>query len=369
MIRSHVVSRAIVATFALLALTFAAAGHARAQSLVAPQPALARGAIDAAVQRYITRKDANGISIAVLRDGKQLYAHGYGVRNAAELTTVDPQAYFGVGAITNAFTATAIALLESDGKVHSNDRVAVYLPDVPHASEITVGNLIHQTSGLADYTNELGFIDLLDAGAATPAQLYGLVAGKRLAFVPGSRYADSTTNYLILGAIVEKTAGMPFAAFLRTRVLRDTPFAGISYGEPVDKAISLAYDSAAGDQALRPWPAYATAGAGALFATPTEIVRWDEAFFSGQVVAPALVLGMTQAPVNRAGARAAYASGWVDGELDGKREVWHDGRVRGFSAFNAYFPDQHVAIAIETNNGSLDPQPIARDVFRAIVSR
>jgi D-alanyl-D-alanine carboxypeptidase len=324
-------------------------------------------AIDAVVAQQMSAQHVPGISVAVERDGQVLYAHGYGERDVAAQKPPDAGTYFEIGSITKQFTATSIAMLVNDGKVRFDDRVATYLPDVPHASEITIQELLNHTSGLADYTSVPGVVPMLHSTTAKPADLYGLVAGLPLTFAPGTQFEYSNTNYAVLGAIIERVSGMTYAAFLRKRVLDGTSFAGISYGVPAGKSVAFGYDAAAPTKPLSIWSSNVTYAAGALYATPTDLVHWDDAFFNGRVVAPAMVKRLTTPPALPFAKKSTYAAGWIAEAIDGHPEIWHNGGLPGFNTRNAYFPDQHLAIAVFGNIVSFDGTSITRGILRTFV--
>lgn len=325
-----------------------------------------RDAIDAVVARQMAAQHVPGISLAIERDGHVLYTQGYGERDLAAQKAPDPTTYFEIGSITKQFTATAVAMLVSDGKIHFDDRVATYLPDVPHATEITVQQLLNHTSGLPDYTNLAGVVPLLYSTTATPADLYGLVAGLPLLFEPGTQFAYSNTNYAVLGAIIERVSGMTYAAFLRKRIFDGTSYAGISYGVPAGKSVAFGY-AASSTKPLSIWSSNVTYAAGALYATPSDLAHWDDAFFNGRVVAPAMVQRLTTPPALRYAKKTTYAAGWIADAIDGHPEIWHNGGLPGFNTRNAYFPEQHLAIVVFSNTMNFDGTPITRDIFRTFV--
>ena len=324
--------------------------------------------IDALVVTQMTARHVPGMSIAVEQHGRILFATGYGYEDTGSAAKTDRATYFEIGSITKQFTAAAIAMLVNDGKLSYTDTVASILPDVPHASEITVQELLNHTSGLRDYLTpspQIGTI--VYSASATPADLYGLVAGFPLDFPPGTQFAYSNTNYIVLGAIIEHVSGMRYADFLRSRVLHGTAFDGISYGPPIGKTVSRGYDVASPGKPLKIWSPNGTYAAGALYARATDIAAWDDAFFHNRVVPAATVTRLTTPPALPAGAQTQYAAGWIADSMDGHRELWHNGGLPGFNARNAYFPEQDLAIVVFANVASFDATAVTREIFRTFV--
>jgi glycine/D-amino acid oxidase-like deaminating enzyme len=122
------------------------------------------------------------------------------------------------GSITKQFTAAAILQLQDAGKLKIDDKVSVYLSDVPHGGEVTLRQLLTHTSGIADY-----FGLLSDEEFTKPTSFTGLmklVADKPLDFAPGSRASYSNTGYMILGRIIEVTSHESYHEYRRKHLLQ-----------------------------------------------------------------------------------------------------------------------------------------------------
>jgi D-alanyl-D-alanine carboxypeptidase len=326
-----------------------------------------RAAVDDAVQATMSRAHIPGVSLAIFQDGRLLYAHGYGYRDVAAQTRVDPQTYFAIGSITKQFTSTCIALLAQDGALHFDDTLSHYLPDAPHASEITIWQLMTQMSGLPDYLGQPGVQPYLYSQTVRPDALYGLVAGKPLHFPPGTKFEYSNTNYVLLGALIEHVSGEPYAVFLRKRLLDQTPFAGVSFGKPTSDNLSLGYDNSEKNTVLPTFSSSVAFSAGALYARASDIARWDDAFFAGRILSAQAVTQLTTPPTPLADPSDTYAAGWMRSTVDGHAQIWHNGGLPGFGALNAYFPEQKLAVVALGNSETFSQAAIMRDVFRAIV--
>ena len=97
-----------------------------------------------------------GCALGVYRDGKVVYAKGYGLANLEENVPITPQSVFDVGSVSKQFTAASIVLLEQQGKLRLDDDVRMYIPELPDysqdgGSKITLLHLLNHTSGLRDY--------------------------------------------------------------------------------------------------------------------------------------------------------------------------------------------------------------------------
>ncbi len=101
--------------------------------------------------RAFDRTDSPGCAIGVYRDGRILYARGYGMANLELGVPITARTVFEIASVTKPFTATAVLLLEQDGKLSLDDPVSRHFPEMlPYASGITVRQLLNHTSGLRD---------------------------------------------------------------------------------------------------------------------------------------------------------------------------------------------------------------------------
>ena len=204
----------------LLAIAFAglalAVGQpARAQML---DPATAQK-IDA-VFADRSGLDGPGYAVGVVRDGRVLYARGYGAANLDDDVAITPDTAFHLASLSKQFTASALAVLIEDGKVSLTDPVGKYIPQAKrYGPGLQVRHLVYMTSGLVDYTDvkrpsgEPWFSDdYFDIDDAVRASL-----SRPLAFRPGTQWAYRNINFMLIAKIVEKVSGQSLHDFLRAQ--------------------------------------------------------------------------------------------------------------------------------------------------------
>jgi CubicO group peptidase (beta-lactamase class C family) len=282
---------------------------------------------------------------------------------------VTPATVFAVGSVTKQFTAACVVMLAEQRSLDLDARVSRYLPNVPHGDEVTVRELLDQTSGLADYSAQPALQSAVGKDRLTTvstARLLAMIARKPLAFKPGARFAYSNTNYLLAGMIVEAVSGEPLGAFLREHIAAPAGMRGMQYlttSIPDGKNVARGYSPKNGRVvAARRFTMSWAGGAGALASTAHDLVTWDDAFFHGRIVSPNSVRMMTTA------VKSDYGYGWVVENLRGERMVWHNGEVPGVHAMNSYFPRSDLAIVVLTNLGGSHPEDLAKQI-KVIVSR
>jgi CubicO group peptidase (beta-lactamase class C family) len=310
----------------------------------------------AACEEALSSQAVPGFSLMIARDGETLFARGFGVRGTDDAVALDAATIFPIGSITKQFAATVAYLVAHDGLLDLDAPLARYVPTAPHAEAVTIRQLIVQTSGLANYTAEPDFVTTIACSTdVTPLALLEMIAAKPLLFEPGSRFEYSNTNYIALGAAIEAATGRTFAEELAGRITEPLGLASLGFAPPHGHA----------NVVRTPWTAQATYAAGGLYASPADIVTWNEAFFSGRVVPHEVVTAMTTPPTF-GDEPGLYACGWLVNTLEGRRMISHGGGVLGAHTINAWFPDLRMSVVAFGNALAFDPLALVRSVMRIV---
>ena len=106
--------------------------------------------IDKVATDTLTRTGVPSASIAIVKDGQIAYVKAYGDARLEPQTAATPQMRYSIGSISKQFTATAILLLQEQGKLSLDDKVSKYVPDLTRASDVTIRQLLSHTSGYQD---------------------------------------------------------------------------------------------------------------------------------------------------------------------------------------------------------------------------
>jgi N-acyl-D-amino-acid deacylase len=197
------------------------------------------GIYDQAIPDLMRKFAIPGGAVAVLRDGKLIYARGFGYADVATKTPVQPDALFRIASVSKPITGVAVMKLVEEGKLALDDRVAPfisYLTPAPGATvdprweQITIRHLLNHTGGWDRDKPNGGFDPMFVPGIAAAAvnapapasaeTIIRYMKGLPLDFTPGERHVYSNFGYAILGRVIERVSGMPYEDYVRTRVLQ-----------------------------------------------------------------------------------------------------------------------------------------------------
>jgi CubicO group peptidase (beta-lactamase class C family) len=329
------------------------------------QRATARPDIDKIFANW-DRRDSPGCSLAIYKDGRILYEHGYGMANLELDVAIAPETTFYVGSLSKQFTAMSAALAIQQGKLALDDPISKYLPELPdYAARITVRHLIHHTSGLRDYNTLLAIAGRRgDEAFDNPTVLRISARQKKLNFEPGSEYLYSNTGYTLLAVIVERAARVPFAEFAAKNIFEPLGMNVTHYHVDESRVVKHRADaySGRGSELRLDTPSNERAGAGGVYTSVRDLLHWDENFYSGRVGGLTLLENLQTPGKLGDGRLLTYAWGLEIGRYRGLPIVEHGGSLGGYRAHLMRFPEQHTSVSCLCNLASLVPGNLARQV-------
>ena len=307
------------------------------------------------VQTYVRDKTFMG-AVLVARGTDVILSKGYGSANLEWDIPNTPATKFRLGSITKQFTAASILLLEERGKLKLEDPIKKYLPEAPAAwDSITIFNLLTHTSGIPNFTSlpDYKSLKLQD----TPvAKTVATVRDKPLDFVPGEKMSYSNSGYLVLGDVIERITGASYEKFVTDNIFTPLGMKDSGY----DSNTAVIPRRAAGYMPSPTGPVNAgfvhmsiPHGAGALYSTTEDLLRWEQGLFGGKLLSAASLAKMTT-PF-----KSDYALGVVVRTAGGRKVVQHGGGIDGFNTFLAYYPDNKLTVAVLANINGEAPTQIA----------
>lgn len=339
-------------------------------ALAAPISAQLPDSLARRIDGVFSRIAANGpgCAVGVFQNGKIAYAKGYGLANIEFGAPVTPKTPFIMGSVSKQFTAAAIALLAEQRRISLDDDVHKYVPELAdYGKRITVGQLVHHTSGIRD------FWALVDAAGMRPDDGYtvGDVVAlasrqKHLNFEPGAEYNYSNTGYVLMGVIVQRVTGKTLRQFAAEQIFGPLGMTSSHFHDDHNQPVpgrAAAYSPSTEPTSLAGWKINIwnndIVGQGGLMTTMEDLQKWDENFYTGTVGGKAFLARQLERGVLNDGKQIAYAFGLEIGAYRGLPMVEHTGSTGGYRTDITRFPSIHSTVATMCNWSNSDAAGLA----------
>jgi len=349
---------------ALAALPLSAAGAQKSTG----------GAPDwAAFDRYVAQAAHDwkvpALAIAVVKDDSLVFAKGFGVLEIGKNQPADEHTRFAIGSTTKAMTSASLAMLVDDGKLHWDDHVTDYIPELqlydPYVTrELTVRDLLTHRSGLPG-------TDLFWARwhYTMPQIIHGLRYIKPESSFR-SNWSYQNVMYALSGTIVERASGMSWEAFVRSRIFGPL---GMNETEALVSEIggkpNVAVPHYAINDSIRVVPMRSTdaiAPAGSVWSSVSDMSKWMRFVLdSGRVGSKRLIKASTfrelitpqiEAPMEEYPALQlsrpdffSYGFGWFIQNYAGQQVWMHTGSIDGMCAIIGLMPNEHLGVYVLEN--------------------
>jgi D-alanyl-D-alanine carboxypeptidase len=308
--------------------------------------------IDAFVAQKMAANHIPGLSLAVMRNGKIVFAKGYGMSNLELSTSASENTPFAIFSITKTFTAVAVMMLAEEGKVSINKPITDYLPELPPSwKKVTVRHLLTHTSGLPELCEaEAKPCDRPDD--YTQKQIIGFVRDSPFMFEPGTRWEYSNTGFYVLGMLIEKVSGQSYGEFLQTRIFRPlamdhTRLEDYSAVIP-NRAAGYTWKNGSYRNALRVSPTLMFSLAG-IVSTVTDLAKYDAALYGSRLLKQSTLREMWTKVVLNDGTTADHGLGFGMTPYKDRRRVGHSGGHAGFATTITRLIDDKISVVILSN--------------------
>ena len=323
---------------------------------------------------------AGSATIAIMEDGKVVYAEGFGMADRENSIPVDRNTIFNMGSISKMYVATAIMLLVDEGKISLDRPVADYLPEFrmadPRYKDITVRMLLSHSSGLPGscMANSFGFKRYEDLQKDTISAL----ARSHLKAAPGATAPYCNDGFTLAEMVVERVSGKKYIDFLDEKIfiplgLKDTY---LSVGELKGKPVAMYYDPQTGKK--HPPEALSVLGAGGLSVTAVDLCLFADTFSGNNKIFKPGSLEEMKKPQPPAFAgkvknpHPTWGLGWDSTETTlykakGIQVFGKDGGTGNYTSMLYTIPDRRISVAAIATGPHSSIEKIALDVLNEVL--
>jgi len=298
-----------------------------------------------------------GAAIAVISDGRVVFANGVGISDVETGAPVTPDMLFRLGSTTKMFTAAALVGLAEEGRLRLDQPIGNSVTGLhPKIAAVTPHHLLTHTSGILDEAPMYGSQD--DDALAREVRSW---KEDRFFTEPGEIYSYSNPGFWFAGFVVQEVTGKPYADAMVERIFTPLGMTHTTLRPTMAMTYPLAqghdFNPAKGPFIVRPhannaasWPA------GSIFSNVNDLSRFVIAFMSGgvlegkQVLAPAVIAKLSTPYVDTPGAAdSKYGYGLTIRDFRGMHMVEHGGSRTGYGSLIWMVPDKRFAVVILAN--------------------
>jgi CubicO group peptidase (beta-lactamase class C family) len=332
--------------------------------------------LEPAINNEIKQGHVPGLALGVVKDGRLIYAQGFGVQKIGEHSPISSRSLFHMASVTKTFVATAIMQLVEKGQIDLDAPLIRYLPDFRLADEryrvITIRQMLSHTSGIPDTDDYHWDKPEFDDGALD--RFVRSLVRKKLDFRPGSKFSYSNTAYEILGDAIAAVSGATFEDYVQRNILTPLGMRDSTLLLRETNAQLLTSPHVLEHKKLVVSKVFpynrAHAPSSTLYSNIEDMSRWAMANLNGgeldgQRILTRETLALMWRPVADA-PNSKVGISWFTKESNGHRFVLHAGGDVGFESLLILAPDDGFGVIGMTNRGDDAGTPLNAMVNAAI---
>ncbi len=326
-----------------------------------------------------------GLSVAVVRDGKTLYAKGFGYRDLKQKLPVTENTLFHIASMTKAFTGSVLGVLESENQLSLTDKPAMHVPNFQFYNDkmnnlITIEDLLSHRSGIGSQGVSQEMFP--DSNRLKTVQ--------RLRYLkPESEVKNSwdysNIGYTLAGTIIEQVSGKSWDVNIENRIFKPLK---MSNSCTTNKKMrqsnnyALGYGMHEGKTEKVPYQNYYAFGpAGVIKSSVNDLSNWmnvwlNKGMFDGIQVIPKNYIDKASRPQNikydeeytKESFLFSEGFGWRIRSWNGYYRLRHGGNTNGFSSVTELFPFENMGIVVLCNqSNSIIPYIISDMISRKLL--
>jgi len=324
----------------------------------------AQSKIDNLLERTANRQGIPGISVAITGYNSETIFSSYGLARRGGEVPINEDTFFGLGSVSKAFSALSVLYLDENNEFdfRIEDPIQKHIPwlnfnyqDLDFdMKELTIANFIYHTSGLVNAIHSLSLPP--SHGSDASQKIVEILNNSQLEFRPGARYDYASSNYIILGLVIQNVTGMSFEEFTTTRILQplnlSNTFMFHSDAEEVGTMASAHKPIWFVSRPFNPPTFQAHTPTGFIISNAYDMSNWINLILNPEnAPAPFNTLLVRALEANKevdAWEGYYYAAGWLIEYETGK--IRHQGESPGFMSEVVIFPESGIGIVVLKNS-------------------
>ena len=302
-------------------------------------------------------------SVAVSKNGELIYTKSIGYADLEHKIKATEKTKYRIGSITKSFTSVLIFKAIEKKKLDLNETIDTWFPTITNSNKITIKHLLNHRSGIHNFTNNANYLQW-NTQSKTEMEMIEIIQKGGSDFKPNSRAMYSNSNFVLLTFILEKTFNMSYSDLVQNQIIKPLHLANtFVFGK-----INPKNNEAKSYHYFGSWKKEAETdfsvplGAGAITSTPTDLIKFANALFEGQLLTPESLKIMKTI-------KEGYGSGLFQVPFYSRIGYGHTGGIDGFRSVYSYFEDDKISYALTSNGTNMNNNDISIAVLSAVFNK
>jgi CubicO group peptidase (beta-lactamase class C family) len=353
-----------------LFLSYLLMQSAATQSTHQQEPAFIRDSLDSYIRKGLSDWNLPGLSLVIVKDGKVVWMKGYGVRDIETKKTVDENTLFMIASNTKLFTGSALAVLETEGKISLNDPVTKYLPDYrlydsTSTQLVNIRDLLSHHIGTKTFEGDFTFWNT----SLSREEIIRRMRYLKPLYPFRQQYGYCNSCFLTAGQIIPVVTNETWETYVQTHFLNPLEMNQtmiLSTGIQDRPNVATPYTSSYSDKLNKvPYDNWNNlAPAASIVSNVNDLSHWllmqlDSGRYHGKEIISWKALQKTRIAntwvksiksVRYPSHLEGYGLGLFIADYAGRQVYWHTGGAGGMVSNVCFVPEERLGIAILTNN-------------------
>jgi len=299
--------------------------------------------IDSLLNYYYANKKFMG-AVSIREKNQVVFEKAYGFADVSNKMPAANDTKYKVGSITEMFTSAIVFQLIEEKKLTLQTKLKEFFPKIKNADKITIEAMLNHKSGIYDLTNDANF-DQSKTKLQTRKDILDRLYSHEPALAPDSLAQVSSSNYLLLGYIIQDITKKTFKENVTQRIIKPAGLTHTQYFNKINtkKNEALSYAFADGHWEKETEIHETIVGAsGGLQSTPGDLTKFIKALYDGKLIKPESLAEMTK--IDNGIGKGVFNFMFAERKFTGR-----NGNIEGFRSVVGYYPKEQLGFSLILN--------------------
>lgn len=299
-------------------------------------------------------------SVAVSINGAIIYKKSIGFADVENNIKATENSRYRIGSISKSFTTVLILKAVEEKKLTLNQTIDMWFPTIKNAQKITINHLLSHRSGIHNFTDDEDYLSW-NTQPKTENEIVKIITNGGSDFAPDSKAAYSNSNFVLLTYILEKTYKKSYADLLQELIVKPIGLTNTYVFGKINPSNNecKSYSYEGTWQVETETDFSVPLGAGAITSTPTDLTKFADALFAGNLLTNESLETMKTI-------KDGYGIGLFQIPFHKSIGYGHTGGIDGFSSIYAHFPNDKISYALISNGANYNNNDISIAVLSAV---